>query len=297
MRIIVKRTGSRGALLALLLVCLPAWAQEPSLERRIEGTQKSPRLAPPSEDELIVLRPKKSFTLQSYSSLRFTDNAFLSDQRRVHDRILAESLTASAATQIAGKFDVFADAGFLFARYDRNRELDYDAVYARFGAVIPVDSANLYFTYSPLLAYDRGFGNRTLASHGFEVRLTRDYLLRGRIGLNPYIAVSRHLASPDDFEQTVVRIGTNFSYSLRGNLYVFGSAEGTYRRYGESFEEFTRRMRRDSELGVLIGLAWSPREWATLYIMSGANRLSSTVDANSYTELFATPALSLHLRF
>lgn len=269
----------------------------PSIERRIEETQKTPGGVPPSEEEIVVLRPKKLFGLQSYSSLRFTNNAFLSDEMREHDHIFVENLTAGAATRIAEKFDVFADAGFFFGRYSRNNELDYDGVFARLGAAIPIRRASLSFSYSPLVAYDRGFDDQTLALHEFEARLTGSYFFRDRLGIYPYLSLARTLANPEDFEQTTGRIGADLSYSLRDDLYAFGTIEATVRRYDSFFEEATRESRRDSGFGMLIGVAWSPREWATLYAITGANWLSSTVDALSYEELFATPSVSLHVRF
>lgn len=297
----------RRLLLALLIMFPPLWARDAgraqeaqnTIDRRVDESRvTSPSVANLASDEaLIVLRPRKIFTLQAFSSYRFTSNAFLSDEFRDHDHVLEQSVTAFAASRIAERLDVFANTGVFMGRYARNSELDYDGVYGELGATVPVDTAWLQLSYAPTLVFDRGFDKRLLALHEFAAELQQSLLIAGRIGVYPYVTISRTFADPDDFHQTAARVGADFSCALPPNLQLFGNVQGSYVHYDDFFEVSTLEQRRDGSLGMTIGLSWSPRSWATLYATAGIERQWSTVSANAYEELFATPSLSLYVKF
>lgn len=269
-----------------------------SVEDRIEGLQSKPSASAAGDEGLIVLRPNKLFTAQIYSSYRFTNNAFLSNDLREDDRILEQSASLSAATRIAERVDAFATAGIFSGRYADNSEIDYDGFYGELGATLPVRAASsLVLSYSPAIAFDRGFDRQSLTLHKFRARLQTSYLIAGRVGLYPFFSVSRTFADPADFRQVTGRLGADIAYAPRANLYTFGTLEAAYTQYDEFFESFTGEERRDTILGVSAGLSWSPTHWVTSYFMLSAKRLWSSVRSNTYDEISAAPSVSLYVQF
>lgn len=297
-----------GWILVLIAVLAPPAAAQDverapgaqrSIDRRVDESRIAPRAfaALAGDDALIVLRRRQIFTLQAYSSYRFTDNAFLSDALRDHDRVFEQSVTGFAASRIANRFDVFANAGVFMGRYARNSPLDYDGFYGEIGATLPVAAAWLKLSYAPTLVFDRGFDKQSLALHAFTAELRQSLLVAGRLGVYPYASISRTFADPDDFRQSTVRVGADVSLALPANFAAFANLQGGYVRYDDFFETATRETRRDHTLGFAIGLSWSLKPWATLYATADMERQWSAVSANAYREWSATPSLSLFARF
>jgi hypothetical protein len=303
-----KRIGRGLAMLGLLFapMAMPAQdsqrspqAQRP-IEERIEDLQgeAQTRTRAAGDEALIVLRPIPLFTAQAFSSYRFTNNAFLSNELRADDRVLEQSASLTAATRIAERLDASMTLGVFSGRYAEHSELDYDGFYGELSAALPLDAASsLTFSYAPAIAFDRGFDRRSLTLHKFRLRLERSYLVAGRVGLYPFLSVARTFADPEDFRHSRGRAGVDVAYTVSARLYAFGTLEGVYTRYDDYFEAFTREARRDTSVQITAGLSWSPRPWATLYLTLNATRLWSSVRVNTYDELSVTPSLSLYARF
>jgi len=126
----------RGWIFSFLLAVMgmgcsvESYAQElgtQTIEQRAQQAQEGPILAVPlkefiltGEDDLVLLRRPKLFTIESNSSYQLTDNAFLSDKQKTHDYVVSQSLLVRAETRIAQRVGVFVSGSGFLSRYHRN---------------------------------------------------------------------------------------------------------------------------------------------------------------------------------
>lgn len=107
------RYGIYPLIFAVMCTCVLSMAHGQELgtqtiEQRAHQAQEASTVAIPpeelilpGEEDLVLLRRPKLFTIESNSSYQFTDNAFLSDKSKTHDHVLSQSILLRAGTRIA----------------------------------------------------------------------------------------------------------------------------------------------------------------------------------------------------
>jgi hypothetical protein len=290
-------------LLALLVV--PALAQDPgqTIERRLPEDLRLPPGVPAEEliltgeDDLVLLRPRRFFTASADLGTRFTNNAFLSNDRRHGDVVLSGQANLRAETRLAERYTVFAEGGAFLARYNSNPVLDYDGLTASVGGSLPVEAWTLALAYRATDVDERGFGDHIITQHEVAGSAAYNWTIDRATALYPYLAVSRTWASPDDFTRTTLRPGVQAIRALAADLAVVGDVQLQAAFYDGFFEAATGRSRRD--YGVQAGLAvrWAPRPWLVAAARLGAAAANSTIGSLDYDEISFAPAVTLQISF
>ncbi len=249
------------------------------------------------KEDVVLLRRRKLFSLNVQPSHIYTTNAFLSDDRKTSDHVFNGFATIRAATQIARRYDVFAEFGGFLSRYQDNPELDFDGILGTVGVDLPVDDWRVSLGYSGIGAFERGFDDRLVTLHDLTARIRRVFILTGATAVVPQLAVSRVWADPDDFSTVTVRGGATVIYRVTGKLAAVAGAEIHARRYDDFFEDTVGESRRDYGIAGRLALRWTPLEAVSVSAFVSATKVNSTVGANKYTNLIASPSLRLSIRF
>ncbi len=275
-----------------------------TIEQRIEQVRPpAARPLPAAEailtgkEDVVLLRRRKLFTLNVQPSYIYTTNAFLSDDRESSDHVFNGFATIRAATQIARRYDVFAEFGGFLSRYQDNPELDFDGILGTVGVDLPVDDWRVGLAYSGIGAFGRGFGDHLVTLHVLAASLRRVFPLTRATAVVPQLAVSRVWADPDDFSTVTVRGGATVIYRVTEKLAAVAGAQIHARVYDDFIEETTGESREDYGIAGQLALRWTPLETVSLSAFVSGTAVDSTVDANEYTSFTASPSLRLSIRF
>lgn len=275
-----------------------------TIEQRIE--QLSERTARPLEagetiltgtEDIVLLREAKLFSLRVESSYAYTNNAFLSDNRKENDDIFSLSAFLRVATRIDQRYDVYAEIGVMGSRYASNDELDFDAFTGKLGFEAPVAGWLVGPSYSATQIHEKKFGNRLIKLHDISLSARRAFTLGKNTAVVPRLTASRVYASPDDFSNNSAKLRVLLLHRFSESLSFFLGPEASARYYDDFFEELTGQSRHDFGLSGLAMLVWSPADWFMLSGRVDNTKNWSTVDNNVYTGWTASPSVRLTLRF
>jgi len=173
------------------------------------------------EDDLVLLRRPKLFTIESNSSYQLTDNAFLSDKQKTHDYVVSQSLLVRAETRIAQRVGVFVSGSGFLSRYHRNQGLDFNGVAGSVGANVPVDQWVVSLRYDGSAIFDRNFDAHFVTLHNLGLDLSTTIGLGETTALYPFASVVRVWATPDDFSSTAFAGGGTLVYVFTQTVVVF----------------------------------------------------------------------------
>ena len=303
----------RGWIFSFLLAVMgmgcsvESYAQEletQTIEQRAQQAQESPILAFPleefiltGEDDLVLLRRPKLFTIESNSSYQLTDNAFLSDKQKTHDYVVSQSLLVRAETRIAQRVGVFVSGSGFLSRYHRNQGLDFNGVTGSAGASWPVDQWVISLRYDGSAIFDRNFDEHFVTLHNLGFDLSTTIGLGETTALYPFVSVVRAWANPDDFSSTALVGGGTLVHVLTQTVVVFFQGQVDYKSYDDFFEPSTLEARRDHGAFLLAALNWAPREWVTVNIAATIARNESTISTLRYTNFLLSPSMRILFRF
>jgi len=217
--------------------------EEIIIERRIMERAPEPVLEIPpeeriltGEDDLVLLRRRKFFTVSALYNPRYTTNAFLTDLRRDGDFIHQGSASLLANTVIAERYGVYAKATGYLARYVENSVLDYTGLTGELGGQIPIKSYRLALGYRYNHVEDRDFSRTLLNQNELFGSLWRTFGLSQTSALTPYFTASRIWASPDAFTNTALRLGASFVQLINPKWILSFDAQGFGLFYDDFFE-------------------------------------------------------------
>lgn len=284
-----------------------AFAQTPgadTIEQRLE------QLRPPSErplpaeeailtgkEDIVLLERRKLFTLRGDAEYRYTSNAFLSDDFRESDQIFLPNVTLRAATQIAERYDVYAEVQVYAARYKENSSLDFDGFTGRLGGEMPVDSWFLGASYSGSPVYDRGLDEHLVTLHELRLSARRVVPIDRRTAVLPSFHVARTFADPDDFSTISADAALSLARQLRPDVVGLVGVQADARRYDDYFEDLTGETRSDYGVSARALLVWRPLDW---FSATGSVELTqhwSSLDVNEYHSFEVAPAVHVTARF
>ncbi len=249
------------------------------------------------EEDIVLLRRAKLFTLSAEGTYRHTNNAFLSDNRKESDDIFSPFVALRAGTRIAQRYDVYAEVSAFGSRYRDNSQLDFDAFSGRIGGQMPIAGWLAAASYSATPVYERGLDNRIVTLHDISLSARRIFLLGEDTALLPTLIGSRVFADPNDFSTTSGRARALLVHRLTEGLTVFVGPQAYVRYYDDFFENVTGETRRDYGVTGQAFLVWAPLDWATLSGLVDVTQNWSTVDNNEYFAWTVSPSVRLTLRF
>jgi hypothetical protein len=303
---------SRGVVIALGMLCATAvfgeaqaqTSQLDTIEQRIEQLRR-PAARPlaaeeailTGKDDIVLLRKAKLFSLSAEATYRHTNNAFLSDNRKVSDDIFAPAVTFRAGTRIDQQYEVYAEVAAFGSRYRDNSQLDFDAFSGRIGGEVPVAGWLVGARYSATPVYERGVDNRIVTLHDLSLSARRIFLLGENTALLPTLTASRVFADPDDFTTYSGRVRALLVHRLTQGLAVYVGPQAYTRHYDDFFEDVTGETRRDYGVTGQAFLVWAPLDWVSLSGLVDVTQNWSTVDDNEYFAWVASPSVRLTLRF
>ena len=275
-----------------------------TIEQRAQQAQEGPILVVPleefiltGEEDLVLLRRPKLFTLDSNSSYQFTDNAFLSDKQKTHDYVLSQSLLVRAETRIAQRVDVFVSGSGFLSRYHRNQGLDFSGVTGSAGASWPVDRWVMSLRYEGSAIFDRSFDAHLVTLHNLGLNISTTVGLSQTTALYPFFSVVRVWANPDDFSNTALVGGGTLVHALTQTVVVFFQGQVDYKSYDDFFEPSTLEARHDHGARLLAAINWTPQEWVTVNLTGTIARNESTISTLRYTNFVLSPSLLVSFRF
>ncbi len=275
-----------------------------TIEQRIE------QLRPPAErpltpeeailtgkEDIVLLRRAKLFTLRAEAGYSFTNNAFLSDDFKDHDRIFLPSLALRAGTRIAERYNVFAEVEVFAARYNDNPELDFDGFTGRLGGEMPLGDWLVGATYSATPVFGDGLDDHLVTLHEFNLGTRRVFPLDEKTALLPSFSISKVYADPSDFSTFAGDAGVTVVRQLADGVFGLLGVRAHARRYDDFFEEATGETRVDYGGGGQAMVVWRPVAWFSMTGLVEVTRNWSTVEVNEYSSVEITPTLRVSARF
>jgi hypothetical protein len=287
--------------LALAAAAGPARAQavDTSIEQRVRPVQPvAPLGVPPEEliltgrNDLVLLRERQLFELHAGAGVSFTDNAFLSDQRKVSDTIFSASAGLRAATRVGQLVDVFADLTLLTSRYAKNGSLSFDAIAGSLGAEVPAENVRFAFGYTGTAAHARDFSRHLVTLQDLTASARYPLTVAGT-GVTPVVAVTRTYADPAAFDSVQVRLAVQLYRPLTDTLALFAAPSLYYWPY----DHFFGVNREDRGIDAPLGVSWTPAPVVILSLLLNLSYDNSSFRPNRYTALTAAPSARLSLRF
>lgn len=280
-------------------------ADEASIEERLSNYRPGGLLTVPAQEailtgdnDLILLQRRKFFTLEASVDYTHTSNAFLSDNRRDSDFVVDINASARAATQIASRYDLFAEATVGTARYADNTSLDYDNFGVQMGAAMPVGNYNVGVIYGMTMAFGPdGFSEHQVTLHDIALNVNRTYLVGANTALVPQLVLGRTFADPADYNVWSAKGRVSLIHRLQPGLTAQMGFDAGYRNYDNYFEASTGEDRQDYNYGLSAGLHWQFAPAGQLSGEVSAMNNRSTVDANNYHALNLTPRVRLSVKF
>lgn len=275
-----------------------------TIEQRAQQVQETPTVAISpeeliltGEEDLVLLRRPKLFSVESSSSYQFTDNAFLSDKSKTHDHVLSQSLLLRAGTRIARRMDVFVSGSGFLSRYLRNQGLDFNGITGSAGASVPLDRWVMSLHYDGSAIYDRRFDAHLVTLHNLGLNISTTVGFNQTTALYPFFSVVRVWANPDDFSNTSLAGGGTLVHALSQTVLVFIQGQVDYKSYDDFFEPSTLETRHDFGGRLVAALNWTPREWITVNLAATLARNESTISTLRYTNFSLAPSLRIFFRF
>lgn len=303
-----KPAACLAVLLAGAALAQPAIAQVSAPANAIEDrTRQQVRL--PSQEEreealltgdtdIVLTRPTRLFTLHGTVQMVLTDNAFLTEASPVTDGYVQAQVGLGVGTRIAGKVDVFADAGLVSVRYFDEESLDYAALTALVGVAVPVGPLRLSATYQPVMVFERDLTARQLTTHRLQLAASLQ-LVVGPAVAEPRAMVERTLASPSDYSAWSRGAGLTVSLPVSRTLpvLVYASADYQRREFDAYFPGLLGVDRKDDLLSAGAGVVWRPSGWGEVRAGWNFQRNWSTSDVNRYQTHGGNLGVSARLRF
>lgn len=275
-----------------------------TIEQRAHQAQEGSSLGAPheefrisDEEDLVLLRRPKLFTVESNSSYQFTDNAFLSDKQKTHDYVLSQSVLAQAKTRIAQRVNVFISGSGLLSRYHRNQGLDFNGVTGSAGASLPIDRWLVSLRYDGNIIFDRDFDSHLVTLHNLGLDFSTTIGFNESTALFPFFTVVRVWANPDDFSNTTMAGGGTIVFELSPTVAVFFQGQVDYKSYDDFFEPSTLEARHDYGARMLAALNWTPLDGITVNVTATVARNESTLSTLRYTNVVLSPSLRIFFRF
>ncbi len=283
----------------------PGFAQEGSasgIEQRVgKQLQKLEPQLPPEEliltgeDDLVLLRRRKFFTVKLDSSFGYVSNAYSSDDNKKHDEVVNENLSLRFETKIAEKYTVFADAGAFLARHVRFTDLNYDGVTGNLGARVPSGPWTFGFGYRASAIIEPGLDTRIVTQNSTSASASYGIAIDKNTSVVPSASASRVWASPDDFTNTSVRLGAAVVHRVAPDLMASLSVQGVKRWYDNYYEETNNQTRRDVGFDASLSLRWTPSENVSMSISSAVGYIDSTLNSSDYFNFSITPMVTLQI--
>ena len=264
-----------SAALTLAAAAAPALAQDATIDARVRegqtriGADSDPETAIlTGSGDLVLLAPTRLWTFSLDFTPEWTNNAQLSPDGGEVDTILTGQASIGVATRIAGKLGVHAQVSALFSRYQRDRDLSYDAVTADIGAdyAWALGSSRLTVAagYAPALIYEEGFSRRQLTQHRVYTAaqlvtpLTRP--VSGRrytpVALITSISADRTWADPADYDNWSASASASLVVAPRPDIQLSVGGAYYWRDYDDYFSGFLGVDRRDHGWRAFASANW-----------------------------------------
>lgn len=250
------------------------------------------------DTDLLLLQKTRLFNIHGSIDLTTTSNAFLAPNGAVSDSFAQGQFGFGAATRIAGKVDVFADAGVVAVRYFDKRTLDYNALTGVVGVSMPVGPVVVGAAYQPSIVYTRDFKDRQLTSHRLRATVAAPFRVHG-VAVEPSLFGERAISHPSDYSAWSAGASLTISKPLskKTPLLVYASGGYDYRSFDHYFPDLLGVKRRDNGVDAQFGLIWRPTRWGELRARYQFGYNHSTSDVNGYTAHSGVVGLSGTLRF
>lgn len=276
---------------SLIGAAVPALAQQTNIDDRFrrqtqEMTERERATALMTGDtDLILMRRTPLLTATGSFGASVTSNAFLSPDNVRSDAVFQAQAGLRIGTRIAGRFDVYAEAGVLGVRYARFASLDYGAFTGAVGAATRLGGFDLALDYRPSIVTTRDYGKRQLTQHQFSTSLARPVQL-GRVTLTPSVSGQRVEASPSDYRNWSMSadLSVTYPFAIRGVPAALFAAGGVERRlYDGYFTDLLGVKRKDWLTQASVGIVVQPTRWARVRAAYSFQRNRTTSDVNGYT--------------
>ena len=250
------------------------------------------------EDDIILLRKSKLFTLTGGINWTNSSNAFLSPGTSRDDNYFVADAGLRVATRIADKVNLFAGVGVATVRYLRFTELDYSALNGIVGASLNVGRVDTSLTYQPSMIFNRDFGSRQLTQHRFGLSAGIPFRIK-RAVVNLSARGERTLTDPDDYRSWAVGgdVALQIPLTPNGKILAFANAGAERRWYDSYFPGLVGVDRRDTKIDGTAGLRWRIKPWLDASAQVSYQRNKSTSDVNGYRAWQGMVGVSLNSRF
>lgn len=291
----------------IMLLALPAAGQmndRMTIDQRLQ--QAAPDVVPgaaatPAGESplgtLLLLREREFFTVAINGGSNYTSNAFLRDRGREGDVTFALDLSLRAETEIAERYQVFAEAAVFGLHYADNDELNLYGLRGRFGAAMPVDQYSLAFTYSPTVAWDDSLDDRLITLHPLALSVSRQFVVGPATVLIPSLSGGYTFTNPGDFSVWNASAAISAIWVASPELAVLLAPGVSYRHYKDYFEEVTGKARKDWTVDLRLVANYTPTPEWLLQLSLGGGLNNSTVDPLDYGVFDIGPAFRFARRF
>lgn len=301
-------TGIAAALTASLAAVMPVSAQAPPVDQQLQSLDAAaPGQVPlplaqrilTGREDLLVLKRHRFFTAYAAPTYTWTSNANFSDENKVSDRIAAFSAGLIAATQIAERYDVYAQVGYIGSRYGKSRELEFNGWQAKLGVAVTeaLTGIRVNAAYEPTSLYSDDTGDRLLTQHAMNLTASRDHDLGRGFILTPLASLSFTPSSPNDYSAFAARAGLYATYFVRPDVALVWSADLTRKVYRDYFQDVYDRERKDTVFSLSGGLHWTINDRANAAFVATYSKGNSTLDPFDYHATGFSPTARLGMRF
>ncbi len=250
------------------------------------------------EDDIILLRKTKLFTLTGGINWTNSSNAFLSPDTNRDDNYFVADAGVRVGTRIADKLNLFAGVGAATVRYVRFTELDYSALNGIVGASLNMGRIDTNLTYQPAMIFSRDFSGRQLTQHRFALSAGIPFQIKKAV-ISLSARGERTLTDPKDYRSWAVGGDVSLQAPLdrAGKFVAFANAGAERRWYDSYFPGLVGVDRRDTKFDGTAGLRWRIKPWLDASAQMSYQRNKSTSDVNGYRAWQGMLGVSLNSRF
>lgn len=250
------------------------------------------------KNDILLLRRTKLLTFIAQASASETNNAALTPIDAEYDKIGNGQIGVRFSTNVANRFNVFADLSALGVRYKRRADLDYSALSGAIGIHLNHKGLDFSLSHQPSIVFDRGFDKRQLKQSRSEAQIGYPIIFKG-FYVNPTAHYARISADPADYNHASygAELGITKRILKRQPLYANVNYSFSRRQYESYFADFLGTDRNDRNKSIDFGLRYDLNDKMSLNLKYEMTRNYSTSDVNEYKVENKAIGLSLNMRF